>query len=371
MDLTIQQKDFYQGIQIVQKGVSVKNTLPILKGIYLEASKEKGLKLISNNLEIGIEYWINVNVKEEGKIVISASELSNIIRELPSAEVSLKVDMNKYQVYIECLHSKFELKAFNAEEFPQLPELENALNVKLNAKSFKRMINEVKFSTSNDQTQPALTGSLFIIDNKKINLVATNTYRLAYSNMINNNSIEDDISVILPGSALNELYQLIESDEDNDIELLINNSYIRFKFNDIIFITRLIEGKFPNYKQVLPKEYNSLLKIDRVNFLNAVKRVSLIAKLDSNVISLNINQDKMIIKSSSSEYGNAEEIIEIELEGPEQNIDIDASYLIDVLKVLDEEIVHMEMIGPLNPLTIKKDSEDNYIYLIMPVRPGA
>ncbi|MEJ6951940.1 DNA polymerase III subunit beta [Natronospora cellulosivora (SeqCode)] len=371
MDLIINQKEFYQGIQIVQKAVSSKNTLPILKGIYLEANKEKGLKLIANNLEIGIEYWTNANVKEEGVIVIPANELTNIIRELPSGEVSLTVNKDNYMVNIECLNSKFVLKAYDAEEFPQLPEVDNALKVNVKANKFHRMINEVKFSTSNDQTQPALTGALFILDDEDINLVATNTYRLAFSNMKNDQEINENLSVILPGSTLNELYQLLETDEDNNIELLLNDSYVRFTFNNIIFISRLIEGKFPNYKQVLPTEFNSSLKIDRVDFLNAVKRVSLIARLDSNVISLNINQDKMLIKSNSSEYGNAEEFIEVELNGPEQNIDIDASYLIDVLKVLDEEIIHMEMIGPLNPLTIRKDNESNFIYLIMPVRPGA
>lgn len=370
MNFTINQKEFHNGIQIVQRAVSSKSTLPILKGIYLETKKNKGIKLIANDLEIGIEHWVNANILEEGSIVLPATELSNIIRELPSGNISFIVDLEHYQVDIKCLNSNFTLKGYQADEFPQLPEVENALKVSLPSNDFNNMIEEVKFSTSKDKTQPALTGGLLILTNQNINLVTTNTYRLAYSKIDHKNTLDKDIKVILPGTTLNELNHLIINETEN-IELLLNENYIRFSFNDIIFISRLIEGQFPNFRQVLPAEYNSKIKIDRIKLLNAVKRASLIARLDSNVISIKITEDKMSINSASTEYGNAHEVIEIKLEGPEQNIDIDASYLIDVLKILKEDVVILEMIGPLNPLTIKKESNNNYIYLIMPVRPGA
>ncbi len=370
MNLTINQKEFYNGIQIVQRAVSSKSTLPILKGIYLEAKKDKGIKLIANNLEIGIEYWVNADIIEEGSIVLPATELSNVIRELPSANISFNVDTDHYQVKIKCLNSNFTLKGYQADEFPQLPEVEDALKINLSSDKFNRMIEEVKFSTSTDQTQPALTGGLLVLSHENINLVTTNTYRLAYSKMNNKNTLKKEIKSILPGTTLNELNHLIVN-EDENIELLLNDSYIRFTFNDIIFISRLIEGQFPNYKQVLPDKFNSQIKIDRIELLNAVKRASLIARLDSNVISIKITGDEMTITSTSTEYGNAHEVIEVKLEGPEQSIDIDASYLTDVLKILKDEVITLEMIGPLNPLTVKKESNNDYIYLIMPVRPGA
>ncbi|MFW6287246.1 MAG: DNA polymerase III subunit beta [bacterium] len=369
MNLIINQKEFYNGIQIVQRAVSSKSTLPILKGIYMEAHKDKGIKLIGNNLEMGIEYWVNADIIEEGSIVLPATELSNIIRELPSSEISFNVNLEHYQVNIECLNSKFTLKGFQADEFPQLPEVENAFRVNLPSDYFSQMIEEVRFATSTDQTQPALTGGLLVFTKDSINLVSTNTYRLSYSSMKNNMEIDENINIILPGSTLQELSNLI--DNDGDINLSLNNSYIRFSFNEIIFISRLIEGQFPNYMQVVPADYKSRVKVDRRELLDAVKRASLIARLDTNIISIKIEQDKMFIFSNSTEYGKAQEIIEVELEGPEQNIDIDASYLIDVLKVLKEEVIVMEMISPLNALTIKKENNTNFIYLIMPIRPGA
>lgn len=369
MNLIINQKEFYSGIQIVQRAVSSKSTLPILKGIYMEAHKEKGVKLIGNDMEIGIEYWVNADIKEEGSIVLPATELSNIIRELPSSDIYLDVDIEHYQVNIKCLNSEFTLKGFQADEFPQLPEVENAFRVNLPIDYFSQMIEEIKFATSTDQTQPALTGGLLVFTRENIHLVSTNTYRLSYSSMNYNMEIDENIKVILPGTTLNELNNLI--DIEGDINLSLNDSYIRFSFNDIIFISRLIEGQFPNYKQVIPVDYKSKVKVDRNELLNAVKRVSLIARLDSNIISIKIEQDKMSIFSNSTEFGKAQEFIEVELEGPEQNIDIDAGYLIDILKVLKDEIIIMEMIGSLNPLTIKKEKEDNFVYLIMPIRPGA
>jgi len=374
MNFTINQKDFYHGVQIVQRAVASRSTLPILKGIYLEAIKDKGLKLIANNLEMGIEYWVEANIIEEGVFVLPANELSNILRELPADEISFQVDEGNYQAKIKCLNSRFTLKGYQADEFPQLPEVEGALSFNFNSLTLKEMIEEVKFSTSTDQTQPTLTGGLLVLSPGEISLVATNTYRLAHSKRKLNdnlNELDKEIKVILPGTTLNELNHLIVDEEEGEMNILLNESYVRFSFNEIVFISRLIEGQFPNYKQVIPVDFKSSVKIDRIEFLNAVKRVSLIARLDSNVITLAVNRDQMSISSTSTEYGDALELVEIELEGEEQTINIDANYLMDVLRTLKNELVNILLIGPMNPLTIKKYPEDEYIYLIMPIRPGS
>ncbi len=369
MLLNILQNNFYHGIQIVQRAVSSKSTLPILTGIYLEAVKDKGLRLIANNLEMGIEYWVKADIKEEGAIVLPAAQLTNIIRELPSAEIFFEADLDHYQVNLRCLKSEFNIKGYQADEFPQLPEVDIAEKFVFKGENFKDMLEEVKFSVSTDQTQPSLTGGLMVINEKNINMVTTNTYRLAYSWFENKTDYTQEIEFILPGTSLNELSHLIE--DDGELELMVGDSYVRFNFNEVVFISRLIEGKFPNYRQVIPGEYKTRVKVDREELLKAVRRVSLIARLDSNVISVEANKDEMHIKSINSEHGDAHEILEIEIEGSVQNIDIDAGYLIDVLKILKDEVVILELIGPLNPLTIKKSNKDDYIYLIMPVRPGA
>lgn len=370
MIFKIKQNEFNHGIQVVQRAVSSKSTLPILQGIYMEADKEKGLKLIGNNLEIGIEYWVEADIIKEGSIVLPTTELAGIIRELPAAEIYFEANLEKYQVDIDCLHSDFTLKGYQADEFPQLPEVDDATEFVLPAEKIYNALEEIKFATSSDQSQPALTGGLLISEGSNLSLVTTNTYRLAYSIMKDAWNLDGDIGVILPGKTLNELYTLIDSDCEQ-IHILLNNNYVRFSFKDIVFISRLIEGEFPNYKQVIPSDFKSIIRVDRRELLDAVKRVSLIARLDSNVISIRVNEDSMDVYSSSSEYGDARESLEIELEGEKQEIDIDAGYLLDVLKVLKDEVVVIKMIGAIKPMTVTKFEEDNYIYLIMPVRPGA
>lgn len=369
MLLTIHQKEFFNGIQIVQRAVSSKSTLPILKGIYLEAVKNKGLHLIANDLEIGIEYWVKAEIEEEGSIVLPAAQLISIIRELPAAEINFEADLEHYQVNLKCLNSEFNLRGYQADEFPQLPEVEGSLKLNLSSRIFSDMINEVKFATANDQSQPSLTGGLILINDNSINIIATNTYRLAYSKFGIETGISGEINSILPGNTLNELANLL-TDED-DISILLSQNYVRFNFNDIVLISRLIEGRFPNFRQVIPNDFKTMVKVDRDELLKSVKRVSLIARLGSNVITMEINKDQMNIYSHDSDYGHAHEILEIETSGIDQKIDIDADYLIDVLRVLNEDVLIINLISSLNSLTIKKLDSDNYTYLIMPVRPGA
>jgi len=367
MKFKIEQKDLYEGIQIVQKAVANKQTMPILTGIYLEAKKDKGLHLIGTDLELGIEHYINADIKEEGSIVIPANSFTQLVRELPKEKINFDVDLDNYQINLSCSNSKFNLKGYDPDEYPQLPEINVPENFTLATEDLKKLIREVEFSTSNDETQPALTGSLFNINENEIIMVSTNTYRLAYSRMETDFNFEnkEEIEIILPSKTLNELTRLLDGEE---VEIFVDSNYIKFNFQDITIISRLIEGKFPNYRQVMPDKYNTKVFVDKKPLQNAVKRASLIAKMDSNVLNLKIKDNKLIINSANSEQGYAHEEINIDVEGPDQKITIDAGYLLDVLKIIDDDKVTLELIGPLNPFTLKKVDNDNYIYLIMPVR---
>jgi DNA polymerase III subunit beta len=372
MFMQLMQNDFNQGLQIVQRAISTKSTMPILTGIYLEAKHDEGLHLISNDLELGIECWVKADIKEEGAIVLPGSNLTSIVRELPPADINFNANMENYEIEFKCLNSEFKLKGYPPDEFPQLPEVENAQVLGLNATKFRNLLEEVKFSTSIDQTQPALTGGLMVITRKGIKMVTTNTYRLAYSSREIENEIETEIKVIIPGNTINELASLIdETDKEEEIELHISKNYVRFNYKNIVLISRLIDGEFPNYQQVIPKTSQTRLKVDRVELLKAVRRASYIAREDSNIISISINKDTMNIYAVGSVSGDAHESLEIELEGSDQEVDIDAGYLLDVLKFLKDEVIIMEAIGQINPLTIRKDGDDSFIYLIMPVRPGS
>jgi len=368
MNFNIAKKDFYQGLNITHRACASSNTMPILKGILIEAKKEKGLHLMGTDLEIGIENWVPAEVEKEGKIVLPADQLRNIIRELPNEEIKFKADLEKYRANINCMNSQFTINGFNPEEYPQLPDVSIPTELEIPAGKLKKIIDEVEFSTSTDQTQPVLTGALMVIKDEEIEMVSTNKYRLAYSQIDNKNEVDEKLEIIIPGSTIKEVSNLLE--EEGTVDIKVNENYASFNFNDIIVVSRLIEGKFPNFEQVIPDEKNTTITVNREYLQSAVKRASLIARLDSNIVSLKSEDNRIVIESEESDSGSAHEEVPIQLEGENHNISIDASYLMDVLKVIEDEKVKLELIGSLNPLVVKKEDSQDYIYLIMPIRPG-
>ncbi len=369
MNLRIRQEILHEGLRIVQGAVSKKKTLPILNGILLETEKDKGIHLMGTDLEIGIETWIKTDIDEEGAIVLPANNITGIVRELPNEIIDIDIDPKNYRVKIKCKNSEFMINGFNPEEFPSLPEIDKAKEIYIDSGKLLDIIKEVEFSTATEETQPALTGALMIIDDNLIKMVSTNTYRLAYSQRTINEKIEKKVNVILPGKTLHELGSLLT--EEKEVRIKVGSNHTLFEFDNIIIISRLIEGEFPNYEQVMPDEYSTQILVNRDDFQKATKRAAFIARQDSNVITLKItDENKLVINTMDSDVGSAHEEIFIKKEGTEQNINIDADYLLDVLKVIRDEEINIELIGSLNPLTIKKiNDKEKFIYLIMPVRP--
>ena len=367
MKFSTNQKELYKALNIVRRAVAKNQTLPILTGIFLSLENNI-LNLKSTDLELGIEYKLEVDGQIDGSIVLPANQFLNIIRELPNEEVKIELNKDKWQLQIKCINSLFKINGYDPDEFPNLPQVEESAKFKLPANKFKEMIKKVRISTSKDETQPALTGALFEVEPETVKMVSTNTYRLSYIEAPLKTSVNEKIAVILPGSTLQELNNLLEDDGTVDIE--VDSNYVRFTFAGIEVISRLIEGKFPNYELVIPDESNSKFSADLSQLHGAVKRASLIAKLDANIITLSADQGLMEINSTEGSSGYAHEEVKIDMNGPDQKINIDAGYFIDVLKVLDSDEINIEMIGPLNPLVVKSETEagDKFIYLIMPVR---
>jgi len=370
LKFSITQKDLSDALNIVRRAVAKNKTLPILTGIYLKLENNT-LSLKTTDLELGIKYNLKVDSQEDGAVVLPAGQFLNIIRELPSEKIEMELNKDKWQMKIKCLNSLFKINGFDPDEFPSLPEVKESAQFTLPGVKFKSMLKKVRISTSKDETQPALTGALFVVKPEEVRMVSTNTYRLSYIDSPLKTEVSDKVEVILPGSTLQELNNLIE--DEGSVDIVVDNNYARFQFAGVEVISRLIEGKFPNYELVIPDEYNSKFTADLSQLHGAVKRASLIAKLDANIISLSADNDILEINSSEGSSGYAHEELNIELDGPDQKINIDAGYLIDVLKVLSEEEINIEMIGPLNPLVIKDKAEDGgkFIYLIMPVRSQA
>lgn len=366
MKIICSKENLLAGVQTVQRAVSSKNPLPILSGILLE-THEKGLKLAATDLEIGIECIIPVNVVEEGSIVLPAKYFSEIVRRLPDVKIEIESYPENNSTIIKYAKSEFNMNGFSAGEFPMLPKVEGNYNYKIKGDLFKNMIRQVIFATSNDENRPIFTGVLLEIDADEIRLITTDTHRLAFRKAMLVNESKEIKQFIIPGKSLSEISRLISGEEEN-ISISFTESQVLFEYDNISFVSRLIEGQYPNYKQVVPNANNAVLRVKTRDFQDSVERASLMADLGNSVIKIKVDSDKMVINSTAAEIGRVHEEIPIYLQGEETNIAFNAKYILDVLKVIDAEELNIELSGSLSPGIVKPVENENYFYLLLPVR---
>ena len=370
MKFLVDQSQLLSGLQIVQRAISSRSTLPILSGIYL--SCEPGiLRLRATDLEIGIECTIPVQTEEEGETVLPSRYFVEIIKKLPEIPITIEKNENNI-VKIYYGTSEVALNAFMAEEFPPLPQIEGIHTLRVNADLLINAIKQVTYAASNDASRPIFTGVLIEVENDNVmKFIATDTHRLAYREIILANSNLDAFSVIVPSRTLDEIGKIFKQ-EDTVLEISITENQILFKVDSTMLISRLIEGQFPNYQQVIPKNYSSRVRILTKDLLNSAERASLLArdefKTRSNVIKLNILGNNLTITSKSAEVGNIHEEIPIYLEGDAAEIAFNARYLIDVLRIVDQEEIYLDLTGSLSPGIIRPAESEHALFLVLPIR---
>ncbi|WZL73164.1 DNA polymerase III subunit beta [Clostridiaceae bacterium 35-E11] len=364
MKLICSQRTLASSIHIVQKAVSSKTTLPILKGILLETCGQK-LKLIGTDLEIGIEHCIDAEIFSPGAVVLSSRILGDIIRKLPDAEVEIEVDEEKNTI-IRCENSEFTLIGQPAVEFPELPIVEEEEGYILPQDLLKNMIKQTVFATAMDETRPILTGVLMELQEKSINMVALDGYRLALRQASIANTKNN--KAVIPGKTLNEVNRILMDEEESNLEIFFTDKHILFNMKEIRIISRLLEGDFINYQQIIPKEYKSRVKVNTKSLLDSIERASLLAKEGkNNLVKFSVKDEKMTI-TSNAEIGKVFESVNIELEGDDIDIGFNSKYFLDALKVIDSEELYLEFTTSVSPCIVKPTDHGNYTYLILPVR---
>lgn len=364
MHILCPQKSLSQSISIVQKSVSSKTTLPILKGIYIEAQDQR-LKLIGTDLEIGIENQIEADVMEEGAVVVDARLFSEIIRKLPDEQIELKLQDNQ-QLLIRCPHTEFNILCYSAADFPDLPVIEEDEVYQLSQELFRDMIRQTVFATSQEDSRPILTGVLMEIDEKSLTMVALDGYRVALrKGKIDATGFH---KVVVPAKTLNEVSRIMNTDEEMPISITLRDNHGLFTLGNTRLISRLLEGEFINYHQILPKEYKSKVRVKTKGLLGSIERASLLAKEGKyNLVKFAITDEKLVV-TSNSELGQVYEEIAIQLEGADLEIAFNSKYLIDVLKVIDEEEVYLEFTSSISPGIIRPVNNDHHVHLVLPVR---
>ncbi|MBI9015388.1 MAG: DNA polymerase III subunit beta [Clostridiales bacterium] len=364
MKLKCNQKELSHAINIVQKAISSRSTLPILTGILLEAN-EGCLTLTGNDLSIGIKKSVKAEIINHGSTVVSSNIFGDFVRKLPNQEITIELDGNNLSIV--CLESKIDLITFNPVEYPELPIVENSSYYSVNSALMGSMIHQTIFAISNDETRPILTGALMNVSDNKLTIVAIDGFRVA----IRHGSVSSHIEskVIVPGKTLSEVNKIIGSyDESEMLDIYVTENHILFKIGGIEIVSRLLNGEYLKYNQMIPSNFTTTLNINTKDFLHAIDRASLIAKIGKNdAIRLSVTNNKLLI-NSLAEIGHANEKISIDVTGKLLDIGFNPRYLVEALKVIDSEFITMKLLSETSPTIIEPLDNDNYTYLAVPVR---
>ena len=363
MKIVCNKSDLVSGVSIVSKAVSNKTTLPILECILMEASAGT-ITLTANDMELGIETNIKGNILEQGKIALDAKLFFEIVRKLPDNDVTIETDSD-YKATINCEKACFHIVGQEGSEFPYLPEIEKERSITLSQFTLKEVIRQTIFSISDNENNRLMTGELFEVEDKKLNVVSLDGHRISIRNIELKESY-DSFKVVVPGKTLQEITKIISGDAEKDVIIYVTNKHILFEFDQTRVVSRLLEGEYYKISQMLSSDYETKITINKKEFLDCIDRASLlIRESDKKPIVINITDNSLEL-SISSFFGSMEENILIQKEGRDILIGFNPKFLMDVLRVIDDEEINIYLVNPKAPCFIKDDSE-SYIYLILPV----
>lgn len=367
MKIICQKTDLLNSVNIVLKAIPSKTTMPILECIIIDANSSV-IKLISNDMELGIETIVKGDILENGIIAINAKVFSEIIRKLPDNDVTIETD-NNYKATITCEKAKFNISGKASEEFPFLPNIQKDKQVSISQFSLKEIIRQTVFSISDNESNKIMTGELFEINENELRVTSLDGHRISIRNIKLKDNY-DNIKVIVPGKTLNEVSKILSGEISDEVNLFFTDKHIVFEFDDTVVLSRLIEGEFYKISQMLSNDYETKLSINKKEFLSCIDRATLMIKEnEKKPIIINIADNNMELKINSN-IGSMNEDIDIKKEGKDILIGFNPRFLIDALKVIDDEEVDIYLFNPKAPCFIK-DKEESYIYLILPVNINA
>lgn len=374
MEFSIQRDYFITQLNDTLKAISPRATLPILTGIKIDATNE-GIVLTGSDSEISIEITIPnqvdgqeiINVVEPGSVVLPGRFFVDIIKKLPGKEVKLSTN-EQFQTLITSAHSEFNLSGLDPDQYPLLPQVSSDDPLQLPVKVLKNIIAQTNFAVSTSETRPVLTGVNWLIQQNELLCTATDSHRLAVRKLKLEEEIEDK-NVIIPGKALAELNKIMTDSEDH-IDIFFTSNQVLFRVGNVNFISRLLEGHYPDTSRLFPENYEIKLGLNNSDFYHAIDRASLLAREGgNNVIKLSTGDTQIELSSTSPEIGTVkEEVTANDVEGGNLKISFNSKYMMDALKAIDNEEVEVEFFGTMKPFILKPKDDDTVTQLILPIR---
>ncbi len=363
MKFVCKKSDLLKGVNIVLKAVPSKTTMSILECILIDASTGQ-IKMTANDMELGIETILEGDIQEKGVIAIDAQIFSEIVRKLPDNDVTIETDSN-FQMLISCEKARFNIAGKSGEDFSYLPYIEKTEPVVISQFSLREVIKQTIFSISDNESNKIMTGELFEISGNHLKVVSLDGHRVSIRNLELKESYEDR-KVIVPGKTLIEVSKILSGELDALVNLFFTKNHIVFEFDETTVVSRLIEGEYFRIDQMLSSDYETKVKVNKKEFLNCIDRATLlIRESDKKPIIIQIGDGEMRLKLTSG-VGSMNEEIVIEKEGKDILIGFNPKFLIDALRVIDDEMVTLYLVNPKAPCFIR-DEKESYIYLVLPV----
>ena len=363
MKLVCSKANLLNGVQIVSKAVPSKTTMSILECILVDTTNGE-IKLTANDMELGIETTIDGQIVERGIIALDAKIFLEIVRKLPDSDITIETDAS-FKTVITCEKAKFTIIGKSGEDFSYLPTVERDDSIVISQFTLKELVRQTIFSISDNDNNKLMTGELFDINGDEFKIVSLDGHRISIRKIQMKNSYAPK-KVVVPGKTLNEVSKILSGDADSDVTISFTEKHIVFEFDKTVVVSRLIEGEYFKIDQMLSSDYETKVKVNKKEFLSCIDRATLLVKEgDKKPIIVNITDNGMELKINSA-LGSMNEEIDIQKQGKDLMIGFNPKFLIDALRVIDDEEVDLYMVNPKAPCFIK-NVEESYIYLILPV----
>lgn len=369
MKFIIKQEILLESLNHTSRAISPRNLIPILTGIKFELN-EDGLYLSASDTDISIRCLIPtsdiVEVKEFGSIVIGGKYIVEIIKKLPNVDITIEV-MDGYKMIVSTDNTEFNLNGINSNEFPNLDLEETKEPILLKTNLIKKIISQTFFATSRNESRPILTGINFRIDGHIMEVIATDSYRLAKKTIELDRNLDEIINIVIPGKNLLELDKIIDDNKEN-LEIHIFENKILFKYKNILFLSRLLSGTYPATSSIIPNDFSVLVECSCNGLYEMIDRASLLTSdRDKNTIKLELKNNEMVISSNSPEIGKVEEKMKVE-SNDEISISFSSKYMLDCIKSFETNNITMYMNNDNSPIIVKSSEDESLIQLVLPIK---
>lgn len=364
MKLNITKLSLLEGLQVVQNVVGVRSTLPILANVLLTSDEDK-IWLTTTDLEVSVRCGIEADVEDGGMTTLPVRRLSSIVRELPDAQIRVDVDEDDV-ASVTCGASYFKIIGMSQEEYPPVSNPEEKHCYHIAQGTFREMLRKTSYAASTDETRFVLNGVLLSFREEKLTMVATDGRRLALIESEVEFPDEAEADMILPSKAVQELLHVLG--EEGDMKIYARENQIVFEFDDVFIASKLIDGNYPNYRQVIPSQCDERVTVEREMLLTALKRTSLLNTDKTNATKLTFSENKLLVTTNTPDVGEAEETVPIKYTGKEVSVAFNSEFAMDPLRQLSSDEVFIELTDELSPGVIKSDMP--FLYVLMPVRIG-